>query len=542
MRGLSMDHQLTIGAIARRAEAMSSTRAVVSKSPDGDTRRETWGAVIARARRLGTALAELGVAPGDRVASLCWNQAEHLDLYFGVPMIGAVLQTLNSRLGAEDLADIVTFAGSRVIVADASLAGLLEQIRATAEIDHAIVVGDAGGADFLAYEALLSAADPDSPQQYESDERDACTLCFTAGTTGRPKGVLYSHRSVALQALAAMASDFGGLSGDDVILVAVPMFHGNAWNQPYAAALAGSALVLPHSDLRAETLLRTIEEERVTVVGGAPAVWWDVLAALDGEPGRFDLSSLRMLRIGGARTPVELLRGLSERHGLPVVSGFGMIELGPTGGMAPGPRRLGSEQLDWAERCKTGYPIPFLEVRARVDEAVAPWDGTTVGELEYRGPSVASTYWDGGDAGAFTADGWLQSGDVGTIGPGGLIDIRDRSKDLIESGGEWISSQALEQALESHSEVDNAAVVGVPDGRWGERPLAVVVASKDAVTAELLTEHLRPHVPRWWLPERFEFVAELPRTEAGKVRKSDLRDRYSESITGGDRSMAPDTT
>ncbi|NLT06468.1 MAG: long-chain fatty acid--CoA ligase [Solirubrobacterales bacterium] len=536
IRGLTMDCQLTIPAIARRAEAIAPDRAVVARQVDGTLWRGSWSSVLDGARRLAVALEGLGVGPGDRVATLCWNQREHLEAYFGVPALGAVLHTLNTRVSADDLAFMIADAGARTLIVDDSLLGLLADVRPRVELDRLIVVGDAVSDGALRYDELTAAADPARFAERDIDERDACALCYTSGTTGRPKGVLYSHRAIAIQSLATMAVDFGGVREADTILVVVPMFHGNAWGHPYAAALAGAGLVLPHRDLAPRSLLELIAGEGVTVTGGVPTVWTDVLGELDAAPGGHDVSSLRVLRIGGARAPMELLRGLEERHGIPVLAGFGMTEMSPIGGISTLPHALASLPAEerWAERARTGRPMPFMEVRVRGEEGLAAWDGETAGELEYRGPSVASGYWRGRDPETFTDDGWLRSGDIGVVTPHGVIDIRDRAKDVIKSGGEWISSVALEQALVTHPQVADAAVVAIAHPRWQERPLAAVVLAPGArLDAAALRAHLEGRVPRWWLPDRFEAVTEIPRTAVGKIRKNVLRDRLA--AAGHDR-------
>jgi fatty-acyl-CoA synthase len=531
MRALMMDQQLTITAIARRAQDLSAERAVVSHTVDGDVIHVTWAQTIDRARSIAAALSALGVRPGDRVASLCWNQQEHLDLYFGVPMMGAILQPLNARLSADQLAAILDQAESRVLVADHSLLALLSDVLERTQVGTVIV---ARGGDpprgTLSYDELLADHDPSTFKEVAIDELDACTLCFTTGTTGRPKGVLYSHRSVALQALMMMAADFSGMCEADTVLILVPMFHANAWNHPYGGALAGSKVVLPHSDLRPERVLELIEGEHVTITGGVPTLWEGILAILDAEPARYDISSLRAVRIGGSRMPPALIRGLEERHHVPVLSGFGMTELGPVAGLVtiPAGAEL-SEQERWRYRAKAGRPFPFLEVRARGDDGrLVARDGEAVGELEYRGPSVASAYWHDAEPEAFTDDGWLRSGDIGSIDRFGLVDIPDRKKDLIKSGGEWISSVELEQLLSTHPAVADAAVIAIPDQRWQERPLAVIVLApgREASEHELL-DHVRPNVPRWWLPDRVVFVSEIPRTSVGKIKKAALREQFA---------------
>lgn len=521
-----MDYQLGIDAIARRAESLAGSRAIVGYGADGQARRSTWAETLSRARRLGAALTALGVRQGEPVATLCWNSIEHLEAYFGVPLVGAVLHTVNTRLSARDVAFILNDAGSRVLIVDETLLDLAEEARELAPLDHVIVVGDRLPAWAVGYEDLLAEAVDEGTDPPRIDERQACTLCYTSGTTGNPKGVVYSHRALAIQSLALMAVDLHGIRESDTILVVVPMFHANAWGHPYAAALAGATLVLPHRDLSPGNLLTLIERHGVTHTGGVSTVWEGVLQLLDAEPGRYDTSSLRILRFGGAPVAPSVMRRLEECHGIPVVQGFGMTEMSPMGSMAVLTSAFDGASADerWAQRAKQGRPIPFLDVRARNDAGLVPWDGRTAGELEVRGASVTGGYLHERGADSFTADGWLLTGDIVTIDPHGFIQIVDRAKDLIKSGGEWISSIALEASLCTHPAVVDAAVIAIPDARWGERPLACVVTRPGAhPTARELRDHLAPEYPSWWLPTRFEYLDEIPRTAAGKIRKADLR-------------------
>ena len=531
----TMDYQLTIDAIARHAESMTPHKPIYGYRADGSFAETTWGATIGRARWLAAGLEQLGIRRGELVATLAWNTVEHLEAYFAVPMMGAALHTLNTRLHVEDTARILEDAGTAILIVAADLVDVADELRERVRLHHVIVIGDDVPSWALRYEDVVNSgsrlrfAEP-TP---ELDEREVCSLCYTTGTTGHPKGVAYSHRALAIQSLVLMASDFEGLREEDVVLVVVPMFHANAWGHPYAAALAGASLVLPHRDLSAESLLTLIHRHGVTHTGGVATVWAEVLQVLDRDPARFDTSSLRVLRFGGAKAPVSLLRGFEERHGIHVVHGWGMTEMSPMGAMAVPTKDLrgASAEVRWKTRAKQGRPIPFLRLRLRAEDgSLAPWDGATPGEVEARGPSVIGSYLNGRGADSFTDDGWLRTGDVGTIDPRGYLEIVDRAKDLIKSGGEWISSVALEQSLEEHPAVREAAVIAVSDARWGERPLAVVVVDEQIpVTASDLSRFLRGRHPAWWVPERIEISQQLPRTAAGKIRKVDLRSEFGVS-------------
>jgi len=531
-----MDYQLTVDAIARRAEVLAKNKAVIGYRSDGSFVETTWGATLSRARALAAGLSRLGVSPGDRVATAAWNCCEHLEAYFGVPIMGAALHTLNTRLGTPETVAILRDAGSRVLIADSSLTDFADALRHETDLDHVIMFGPSVPSWAISYEEVVAAGKSANFATPDVEERETCSLCYTTGTTGRAKGVTYSHRALAIQSLVLTASDLEGIREDDVVMVVVPMFHANAWGHPYAAALVGASLVLPHRDLGPENLLALIERHGVTNTGGVPTVWEPVLRLLDADPGRFDASSVRLIRFGGARAPMALMRGFEERHGVHVAQGWGMTELSPLGGVSVPIARMSDESDDvvWRVRGKQGRPAPFLEQRIRtVDDEIAPWDGSTVGELELRGPSVASGYLNGRGSDSFTDDGWLRTGDMATIDEDGYLEIVDRAKDLIKSGGEWISSLALEHTLGEHPDVHDAAVIAVQDERWGERPLAVVVLLDGiAPDPQALIGHLRLRHPGWWVPERFEFVDMIPRTAAGKIRKVDLRAQYVESALG----------
>lgn len=531
LRGNSMDdYQLTLTSIVERAEYFHAGQDVVTRRPSGTIARCTLGDCAGRARRLAGALRALGVGEGDRVATLLWNQSEHLELYFAVPAMGAVIHTLNPRLFADELAFIVDDAQDKVIVVDESLLDVFETFRSAGEFSHVIVVthtaqAPAGTQD---YETLLASA---APITWPSiDEGRAAAMCYTSGTTGRPKGVVYSHRALVLHSLVAALPDQLAVSARDTVLPVVPMFHANAWGLPYAAAMAGARLVLPGPHLDPESVLELCADERVTMTAGVPTVWMGMLAALDAEPGRWDLSELDRLIVGGAAVPRSMFEGF-DRHGLTVVQAWGMTETAPLGAVCRLPARLdeGERHEQYNFRTRQGVASPLLDIRARDDNGeIIAWDDAAMGELEVRGPWVAAGYHGGRGADSFTADGWFRTGDVVRIDPHGCIRICDRSKDLVKSGGEWISSVDLENHLMSHPAVAQAAVIAVPDERWGERPLAVVSLCDGAeASVDNLREHLAQEFAKWQLPDRFEFVEAIPCTATGKFKKSELRNLFT---------------
>jgi fatty-acyl-CoA synthase len=535
MNDLTAEYHLTIPAIIRRVETLAGHNEIVSRSVDRRIHRYCYGEMIRRARRLAAGLRALGVRPGDRVGTLAWNHHQHLEAYFAIPAIGAVLHTLNVRLHSDDLAYIVDDAKDRVIIVDESLLSLLGPLSSTAIVEHIIVIGARGTlpTGVIDYEALLAEANVDDFDWEAPDERQPASLCYTSGTTGRPKGVLYSHRAIVLQAMNWTAADTVGVRQRDSVLAVVPMFHINGWCLPFTAALVGAKLVLPGPYLDPQSLLELIDAERVTLSAGVPTVWLAVLHALDNQTNALDVSSLRTLVIGGSAVPKALVRGYQERHAVTVLQAWGMTETTALATVSSLPPDLEaapmSAQYDW--RAKQGVPMPFVEIRGRNESGLIPWNGETLGELEVRGPAVARRYYNGSATeDRFTQDLWFKTGDVVTIDARGCIEIKDRSKDLIRSGGEWISSVALENALMGHPAVAEAAVISVWHPKWGERPLAVVVLKPNRdVSADELRWHLAPDFAKWWLPESYEFVSEMPRTSTGKVLKSALRARYSES-------------
>ena len=528
LNGLMMDDfQLSLTTLVERAERLTPASPVVSRRPDGSVRRMSIGECAGRARRLAGGLADLGIRDGDRVATLLWNQTEHLELYFAVPLMGAVIHTLNPRLNADELSYIAADAEDRVIVVDESLLHVLDGI--DWNFEHVIVVSDSGcsPAGSIQYEALIASSEPMSWPVI--DERRAAAMCYTSGTTGRPKGVVYSHRALVLHSLVLPLPDTFGISSRDRILPVVPMFHVNAWGLPFAAALTGAGLVLPGPRLDPVSLLDLLAGERVTLTAGVPTVFMAVLQALDEEPDRWDLGSLQRVNLGGAAIPTSLIEGF-DRHGLTIVQGWGMTETSPLGTVSRLPEDLETaapaEQFEY--RARAGTPIPLIEIRARDDDgALIPWDDEALGELEIRGPWVAAAYHRGTGSDKFTDDGWFRTGDVVRINDRGCMRICDRAKDLVKSGGEWISSVDLENQLMTHSAVAEAAVIAIPDDRWGERPLAAVVL-RDGMEAapEELRKHLGADFAKWQLPDRIEFIEAIPRTATGKFKKTALRERF----------------
>ncbi|HXH97249.1 MAG TPA: long-chain fatty acid--CoA ligase [Gaiellaceae bacterium] len=526
MDGLMMDFQLTLTHILRRAETFFGEGEIVTRLPDKSFHRTNYRETMRRARQLAAALQKAGFERGDRIATLCWNHYQHHEAYFGIPCGGFVLHTLNLRLHPHDLAYIADHAGDRAVIVDRSLLPLLDQFREQTKIEHVYVVEDS-------YEELLATADPDDWEDPRLDEREAAAMCYTSGTTGRPKGVVYSHRSSVLHAFGVGANNPLGLgvTVNDPIMPVVPMFHANAWGYPYLATMQGAKLVYPGPHLDPESLLENMEQEKVAWAAGVPTIWMGILHLLDESPGKWDLSSMKAMLVGGAAVPRAMIAGYESRHGLRIVQGWGMTETSPVASTAALPYDLEQveEETRWDYQAMAGMPLPFVEIRARVGDEEIPWDAEAMGELEVRGPWVAASYYEAPEAAdRWTDDGWFRTGDIVSIHPRGFIQIKDRSKDVIKSGGEWISSVDLENALMAHSAVAEAAVIAIPDPKWSERPLAVVVLKNgETVTADELREFLAPQFAKWWLPERFEFVDEIPKTSVGKFRKTALRDQFA---------------
>jgi fatty-acyl-CoA synthase len=540
MNGLMMNYQLTLPTILRRAEQLYPHKEIATRLPDRSVHRYAYSDFVSRAKKLSVVLKDFGIRAGERVATLCWNHHQHLEAYFGIPSAGAVLHTLNLRLHPDDLSYIVNHAGDRALFVDESLLPLYKQFADKVNLEHVIVVSESGAAPvgMHAYEELLEGADAGEFSYPEPDEKQAAAMCYTSGTTGRPKGVVYSHRALVLHSLGTLTVDAFALSEADVALPVVPMFHVNAWGIPFAAALAGAKQVFPGPYLDPASLLELFEAERVTFAAGVSTIWLGLLQLLDRHPDAYDLSSLRQMRVGGSAAPEWMIRGFQQRHGLRVVHGWGMTETSPVGTVAPLPSELreAPEDEQYRYRAKQGFPMPLVEIRIRGEEGIAPWDGESMGELEIRGPWVASEYYDSPESSEkFTEDGWLRTGDISTIDQRGYMEIKDRAKDLIKSGGEWISSVALENTLMQHEAVAEAAVIAVSHPKWQERPLAVVVRKEGAsATQEELISYLEPRFARWWLPDAVEFVEEIPKTSVGKFKKSELRERFAQRALSGD--------
>jgi acyl-CoA synthetase (AMP-forming)/AMP-acid ligase II len=523
-----MTFQLTVAAVLRRAEQYASTRTVASREPDRSIHLSTWAQTGLRARQAGSALLSLGLAPGARVASLCYSHRQHLELYYGVPMAGLALHPLNPRLHPDDIAYIAAHAGDQALVVDAQLYPLYERIRDRTPFRHVVVVGD-GPAGTRGYDELLSAGDPawDPP---DADENATALVGYTSGTTGRPKGVEVPHRAIVLHALSSALPGWLAFRDSDVVMPVVPMYHAMAWGWPYTSALTGAALVLPGPYLDPASLAELIAAERVTLTGGVPTIWLGLLQLLDDQPGRYDLSSLRAILSGGSTAPPSMIDGYARRHGLNLVHTWGMTELmmGATATLTADLQN-GSPEERRRARLKQGLPMPLVETRARGEHGLVPWDGSSLGELEVRGPWIAREYLSAPEASAdrWTLDGWFRTGDIVRIDSHGYIEISDRAKDLIKSGGEWISTPTLEGALMAHPAVAEAAVIGVPDGKWGERPLAVVTLRPEATaSADELRTFLAGKVARWQVPERVEFTEAIPKTAVGKLDKVALRKTY----------------
>ncbi|GAS97434.1 long-chain-fatty-acid--CoA ligase [Mycolicibacterium canariasense] len=535
---------LTITAILRHACGVNGDRVVTTATRQGGAaaaatsglghRSLTYRDVGEQAARLAHALRGLGITGDQRVATFQWNNAEHLVAYLAVPAMGAVLHTLNIRLAPEQIAYIANEAEDRVIIADSSLLPLLAPVLPQLTTVHTVIVVGDGDTSALAgpavvrYDELL-AGQPAEFDWPELDENSAAAMCYTSGTTGNPKGVVYSHRSSYLHALTACTANALDVSSGDVVLPIVPMFHANAWGLPYAALMAGADLAMPDRFLDGASLIELIESRRPTVAGAVPTIWNDVMHCLEKTPGH-DISSLRLVACGGSAVPLSLMRTFQERHGVYIQQAWGMTETSPLATVAK-PLPGVSEERHWQMRATQGRPMCGVEVRIVDDEGNRlPDDGKAVGELEVRGPWITGGYYLGRDAEKFDS-GWLRTGDVGVIDPDGYVTLTDRAKDVIKSGGEWISSVELENHLIAHPAVLEAAVVGVPDERWQERPLAVVVLDEGAsAEAAELREFLADKVVRWWLPERWTFIEQVPRTSVGKYDKKTIRARHAEGV------------
>ncbi|RKN37990.1 long-chain fatty acid--CoA ligase [Streptomyces hoynatensis] len=551
MLGTMQDTPLLISRILRHGSTVHARSQVTTWAGEAPPRRLSFADLGARAARLAHALREeFRVQPGDRCATLMWNTAEHVEAYFAIPAMGAVLHTLNLRLPARQLGWIIDHAADRVIlVNDTAVPLLAPLLPALDRVEHLVVVGPGAPADPAALEALAASGTRAAVHDYEAliagrptgydwpefDERTAAALCYTSGTTGDPKGTLYSHRSVYLHSMEVGMAESMAVTAGDTSLPLVPMFHVNAWGLPHAALMSGANLLLPDRFLQPEAVARMIAEERPTHAAAVPTIWQGLLAELEARPR--DISSLTRVTIGGSACPAALMRAFEERHGVRVEHAWGMTETSPIGTTSKPPAGLAAAET-WPYRVSQGRFPAGVEARlSGPDGTILPWDGESAGELEVRGPWIAAAYYGGADgepqrpADRFSPDGWLRTGDVGVISPDGYLTLTDRAKDVIKSGGEWISSVALENHLMAHPLVAEAAVVAVPDEKWGERPLATVVfaaAPADPAAAyEELRGFLSARVPRWQLPEHWSAIDEVPKTSVGKFDKKLLRARHA---------------
>ncbi len=532
------DFPLTLHHILRRLRYGDPRAEVVTLGEGGERTRMTFAESAERIDRLARVLTRLGIGQGDRVGTFAWNNQRHFELYFAIPCVGAVLHTLNIRLFAEQLTYIVNHAEDQVIFVDASLVPLLEKLAPSFQtVRHYVVMGEGDpGAlpNALSYEELLEEAGPGAYEYPDLNERQAAALCYTSGTTGNPKGVLYSHRSISLHSSATLMRDAVGLSRSDRVLAVVPMFHANAWGLPHGAALAGADLILPDRFLQAEPLARLIASERPTLMGCVPTIFADLLRYAD-ENTDIDLSSLSNAACGGSAVPRQLMRDFQERHGVRIFQAWGMTETSPVATYSRPDESGEHDDAYWDDRARQGRAMPWVELRLIGDgDTEVAWDGHSTGEIEVRGPWIAARYFHGEEDDEKFDAGWLRTGDIASVDERGYVQITDRSKDVIKSGGEWISSVELENEVMAHPDVIEAAVIARPDERWAERPLCCVVLREGStVDARELAEHLSGRVAKWWIPEEFAFVEEVPKTSVGKFDKKVLRARLAEGTLQG---------
>lgn len=528
-----MDYPLTMAPVLERAGKLFPNGQIVSRLPDRSFHRYTYREFRERARRLAESLTSAGLQRGERVATLMWNHYAHFEAYFGVPIAGGILHPLNLRLHPTEISYIVKHAQDRFLIVDDVLLPVLEKFRSQTSFERIFVVrhcSERVPEGMEDYEEWIGQA-AGNFEYPDLRETDGASMCFTSGTTGNPKGVVYSHRSIILHSLAGTMADSMGVGQRDAILIGSSMFHANAWGLPYTAALVGAKLVFPGPNLDAESLLNLMEQERITVAGAVPTIWLPITELLAGQKGRWKREHPVRIMCGGTAPPEVLIRTL-DQHKLHIIHAWGMTETSPAATMSVLPPRMDDwpEEQRYAMRAKQGWPLPFVDLRIMTPHGEAPHDGQTPGELEVRGPWVAGSYFNAPETkDRWTKDGWFRTGDVATMEPDGCIKLVDRSKDLIKSGGEWISSVDLENALMSHPAVREAGVIAMPHPKWQERPLAVVVLrdGKQA-SADELREFLSQKFAKWQLPDDFVFVKELPHTSIGKLSKVELRKQFSE--------------
>ncbi len=536
MKATMMDYPLTLLHLLERAGKLYRSVEIVSRMPDRSLHRYTYGDFYRRARLLAKTLKKAGLKRKDRVGTLMWNHYVHLEAYYGIPVAGGVFHTLNLRLHPDEIAYMIRHAKDRFLIIDDILLPLFEKFRNKVDVDKIIVVpltGSTVPSGYEDYEQFIQSQD-DLFTYPELDENEAAGMCYTSGTTGKPKGVVYSHRALVLHSFALALRDSLGISEQDSVMPVVPMFHVNAWGLPFACTMMGARQVLPGPHLDPESLLELMEKEKVTFGAGVPTVWFKILQELEQRPGRWNLLEDINVLIGGSAVPQSLIRGL-KRHDMQVIQGWGMTETSPVATVSrlrPHLKKL-SQDDQFAYQAKQGIPVPFVELRVVNEKGEVPWDGVTMGELQIRGPWITRNYYNRPDSrDSYSEDGWFSTEDVACIDADGYVKITDRTKDLIKSGGEWISSVDLENAIMDHPAVDEAAVIAMPHPKWQERPLAVVVLKEGKnISPEELREFLIPKFSRWWLPDRFEFADEIPRTSAGKFSKAKLRAYYVQSET-----------
>jgi fatty-acyl-CoA synthase len=530
MKSTMMQVQLNLSHFLERAGKLFGGQEIVSRMPDKSLHRYTYADFYRRTRRLAEALQRAGLKRGDRVATLMWNHYAHYETYFGVIVAGGVMHTLNLRLSPDDIAFIANHAEDRFLIVDDVLLPLFEQFRHQVKLERVIVVpltGTPVPEGFDDYEAFLGTA-TGAFEYPEMDENEPCAMCYTSGTTGKPKGVVYSHRSQILHSLVQALPDAIGMGGDDVILPVVPMFHANAWGVPYTAAMLGIKMVFPGPHLHPEDLLALIESEGVTISCGVPTIWLPMAQLIQQHPGRWKFHPKLRLTVGGSAVPEAMIRAYA-RIGIQIIQGWGMTETSPLATIS----KITAQQKDLGEEQRfpvlamQGYPLPLVDVRSIGDEGEAPWDGKTVGEIQVSGPWITASYYNQPAPENFAKDGWLRTGDVASIDRLGFLKITDRTKDLIKSGGEWISSVDLENAIMGHPAVQEAAVIAVPHPKWTERPLAVVVLRPGQQATETdMRAHLSKLFVKWMIPDAYAFVEAIPRTSTGKFLKTKLREQF----------------